>query len=118
MPENLTVNKELGIIEILSYGKVSLEDSLSSLDTLHTLMGESGIRKVLSDTRKQNFQPSMMNIYEFGTKLPHKVQIAVIVSQDQPTTDAISFLDNVAFNRGVNIRLFGSRSDALEWLED
>jgi len=118
MSENITVNKELGIIEILSYGKVSHEDSLSSLATLQALIGESGIRKVLSDTRKQDFQPRTMNIYDFGKQLPRKVKIAVIVSQDQPTAGAVSFLDDVAYNRGINIRLFSSRSEALEWLKD
>jgi hypothetical protein len=116
VPEDIRVNKELGVIEIDSHNKVSYEDGLSSLAMLQELLGKSGIRKVLADTRKQDFQPSTMNIYDFGTRLPQNVQIAVIISQNQPTADDISFLDNVAFNRGVNIRLFGTRSDALEWL--
>ena len=116
MPENITVNKELGIIEVDSYDRVSHEDSMVSLATLQTLMAETGIRKILSDTRRQNFHPDMFKVYDFGKRLPNNARIAVIVSQPQPTAEAVSFLENVACNRGVHIRLFGSRNEALEWL--
>ena len=116
MPEQIKVNKELGIIEVDSRDKVSYEDSMASLATLQTLMAETGIRKILSDTRRQNFHPDMFKVYEFGKRLPNNAQIAVIVSQAQPTAAAVSFLDDVASNRGVHIKLFGSRKEAIEWL--
>ena len=116
MPENITVNKELGIIEIDSYDRVSYEESLASLASLQTLMAATGIRKILTDTRRQNFRPDLLKVYEFGKRLPNSTRIALIVSQEQPTAEAISFLDDVASNRGVLIRLFGSQNDALEWL--
>ena len=116
MPEQIKVNKELGIIEVDSYDKVSYEDSMASLATLQTLMTETGIRKILSDTRRQNFHPDMFKVYEFGKRLPNNARIAVIVSQAQPTAEAVSFLDDVASNRGVHIRLFSSRNEAIEWL--
>ena len=47
MPEEIKVNKELGIIEVNSYGKVTYEDTLSSLATIEKLMKETGIKRVL-----------------------------------------------------------------------
>jgi hypothetical protein len=117
MPEQITVRKELGIIEVDSYGSVTREDSLSSLAALEELMKETGITRVLSDTRKQESTPSTVDIFDFGAHLPQSMKLAVIVSERQPTAHNVAFVDDVAYNRGVNIKVFGSRSEALEWLQ-
>jgi hypothetical protein len=116
VPEDIRVNKELEIIEIVSQGKVGYENGKSTLSMLLELIRESGIKKVLADTRGQDFKPSTINIYEFGMLLPRNVMIAVVVSKDQPTARDVSFLDDVAFNRGVTMKLFASRAEALVWL--
>ncbi|OQA26609.1 MAG: hypothetical protein BWY59_01321 [Verrucomicrobia bacterium ADurb.Bin345] len=116
MPEHIKLNKKLGIIEVDSHDKVSYEEGVASLASLQTLMAETGIRKVLVDTRRQKFNPDLFKVYDFGKRLPNSAQIAVMVSQKQPTREAISLLNDVAHNRGVNVRVFGSRSEALEWL--
>jgi len=118
MPEDITVNKKLGIIEVNSYGKVTHEDSLASLATLEALIKETAILKVLSDTQKQDSAPSTFNIYDFGVNLPRQLKIAIIASKDQTTSQDVTFLDNVAHNRGVNIKIFSSRNEALEWLRN
>jgi hypothetical protein len=116
MPEHIKLNKELGIIEIDSHDKVSYEEGMASLASLQTLIAETDIRKILVDTRRQKFRPDLFKVYDFAKRLPSSVEIALIVSQEQPTVEAISLLDDVAHNRGVNVRIFGSRSEALEWL--
>jgi len=118
MPEDISVNKELGIIEVQSYGEVTYEDTLSSLATLEESMGQSGITKVLADTRNQEFRPSTAHVYDFGARLPRDAKIAVIVSQEQPTGQDVSFLCDVAQNHGVDVSLFWSRSEALDWLKN
>ncbi|MBW1812578.1 MAG: dephospho-CoA kinase [Deltaproteobacteria bacterium] len=49
MPEEITVNKELGIIEVFSYGKVTREDSESSMASLEKIINETNFTKVLAD---------------------------------------------------------------------
>jgi hypothetical protein len=118
LPEEITLNKELGIIEVLSHGKVTGKDCSRSLALLKELIRTSGVHKVLSDTRKQKSTPSTMDIFNFGVSLPTSIKLAVIVSESQPTLNDVAFVDNVAHNRGVNIKKFTSRSEALEWLQD
>lgn len=118
MSEEITINNELGIIEVFSHGKLTHEDSISSIAAIEKLMNETGVMKVLSDTRKQVSAPSTTGIFEFGARLPRSVKIAVIVSEEQPTAEDVSFLENVALNRGVNIKTFSSSEDALGWLQN
>lgn len=116
MPEDITVNKKLGIIEVNSFGVVTEKDSLSSLATLAKLMKDTGITRVLTDTRKQESTPSTLQIFEFGSRLPLSMRLAVIVTEKQPTADDVAFVGNVAYNRGLDIKTFRSRNKALKWL--
>ena len=117
MPETITVNKELGIIEILSYGDVTYEDTMASVATLKRLKDETGITQVLSDARKQKNVPDTTDIFEFASSLPRDMKIAIIVSADQPTVEDVSFVDAVASNRGAVIKLVTSRQQGLDWLK-
>ncbi|RKY82085.1 hypothetical protein DRQ07_02315 [candidate division KSB1 bacterium] len=116
MPEKITFNEKLGIIEILSFGDVTREDSLLSLKKINELMEQTGCRKLLSDTRKQESTPDAADIYNFGKNLPHSIKLAVIVSENQPTLDDVVFVDNVAYNRGINVKMFHSKDTAVKWL--
>ena len=46
MPEDISVNEELEIIEVDSYGKVTRQDSVKSVATLMELMEKTGITKL------------------------------------------------------------------------
>ena len=116
MPETITFNRELGIIEVDSYGEVTSEDSQASLALLEQLLRETGTNLVLSDTRRQEATPSTIDVFQFGSQLPRSIRLAVIVSAEQPTADDVSFVSDVAANRGVEIKIFSTREEALKWL--
>ena len=117
MPETITVNKELGIIEVLSYDDVTHEDTMASVATIKRLKAETGITKVLSDARKQKSVPDTTDLFEFASSLPRDMKIAIVVSFEQPTVDDVSFLDAVASNRGAVIKLVTSKQQGLDWLK-
>ena len=117
MPETITVNYELGIIEVSSYDDVTYEDTMASVATLKRLKAETGIKQVLSDARKQKSVPDTADVFEFASSLPRDMKIAIIVSADQPTVEDVSFVDAVASNRGAVIKLVTSRQQALDWLK-
>ena len=116
MPESITINKKLGIIEIESYENVTYEEGRSTVHKLLDMVRDSGIRKVISDTRRQAFRPSSIKVYNLGNHLPRNVQFALVVSSKQPTSESISFLNTVARNRGIHIKTFESKNKALAWL--
>jgi len=118
MPENITVNKELGIIEIHSYGEVAREDLDLSLATVNQIGEDAGIRMVLVDTTEQETMPSITDIFGFVDKLPDSFRFAIVVSEKQTTKDKQDFLETVAINRSFNVKEFFSRKEAIDWLND
>ena len=55
-----------------------------------------------------------MELFEFGENIPSGMVFAVL---SDPHRDDHNFVENVALNRGKNVRLFfGSEQEAIEWL--
>ena len=117
MPEKVSHNKKLGIIEVRSYGVVSPEEIVSSVNLVEQIRTETGINKVLVDTLELKSFPSTMRIFDIVAQFPRSVRIAVVTSDEQPTKDDVRFTVTAASNRGVSIREFTSQADALEWLK-
>jgi hypothetical protein len=59
MPESVTLNEELGIIEVHSFNTISTEDISSSVNLVQHISNETGIKKVLVDTLEQEAMPSI-----------------------------------------------------------
>ncbi len=116
MPENITINKELGFIEVHSYGDVMREDIDLSSATVNQIGEDTGIRMVLIDTTEQETMPNIMDIFGFVEKLPETFRCAIVVSEKQPTKDNQDFFEPVAVNRCFNVKEFFSRKEAIDWL--
>ena len=117
MPENITINKELGIIEVHSYGDVTRDDLDLSLVTVKQIEKDTGIRMVLVDTTEQETMPSIMDIFGFAEKLPAIFRFAAVVSEKQPTKNNHNFLETVAVTRRINMKVFSARKEAIDWLK-
>ena len=117
MPESITINKDLGIIEVHSYGDVTREDLDLLLATVNKIGEDIGIRMVLVDTTEQKTMPSFSNIFDFVEKLPPTIRIAIVVSEKQATKDALEFLETIAVNRCFTVKKFLSRKEAIDWLK-
>ncbi len=117
MPENITINKELGIIEVHSYGDVTRDDLDLSLATVNQIGKDTGIRMVLIDTTEQETFPNITDIFYFTKKLPQNFEFAVVISEKQPTKDSHDFIETVAVNRSINVKEFFSKEKAIEWLK-
>lgn len=118
MPEKVFVNKELGIIEVKSYGIVTPQDLSSVLDPIEALVKETGIYKVLVDTSEEKQLPNFLDLNSFGASIPVSLKVALVVTEEQPTAGKAEFVSNVAHIKGVKIKTFISREDSLEWLNE
>ena len=116
MPEEVFINKELGIIEVRSCGIVTREDLSCVLEPIETLSKETGINKVLVDTSEEKQLPAILDLDDFGATIPTFLKVALVVTEEQPTAKRATFVRNAASIRGVQIETFTSREDALEWL--
>ena len=118
MPEEVKLNKEEGIIEVSSYGVVTKQDIINSVDIVLKINRDTGIDKVLVDTREQTLMPSSIEIVElFAEKFPHDMKVAVITSEEQATKRDIDFAEIIAANRFFDkFRMFPSKEQAMAWL--
>ena len=57
-----------------------------------------------------------VDLTKITQKIPEQVKDAIILPHSPQAADNIRFFETVAINRGLNIRLFKNREDALEWL--
>ncbi len=118
MPDLVSLLEKHQIIEIKSYGDVTINDLKTSLSLVNEIHENTGITKVLVDARDQKSLPSTSNIFEFGVQLPYKLHFALVIDKDQKTGNDVHFLETVAFNRGFTINTFTSRITAIDWLNN
>ena len=100
-------------------GEFSQETGKQCIDAMVEVCGQSQISKALLDCRNitgdiQIFESFMvvkygMNMIGFISK------IALVVREDQMFSD--NFVENVAVNRGVNLKLFTDLDKAIDWLK-
>ncbi len=116
MPLELFVNKDLGFIDVRSYGVVTRKDLFSALELSNALRVESNINKVLVDTSEEKELPTVLDLDNFGSSIPRSVKTAIIITNEQPTVLRSRFIVNIASVKGAHIDMFSTREDALKWL--
>ncbi|HEX4955979.1 MAG TPA: hypothetical protein VF017_21530 [Thermoanaerobaculia bacterium] len=119
MPESVEVRRDQGLIEIRSWGVVTREDLEATLQSLLKALRESGFSHVLIDGREQLSLPDTVDTFEYGERAAvvlagRGLRIAAVPSD--AAREKASFLENVAFNRGLALRLFPTLEAALSWL--
>ncbi len=118
MPDIIELNPEKRIIEIRSYGTVEGGDIENTIKLITKINEQSGVDKVLVDTTEQESMPSTFREFSIFSELPRIFRIALLANQDQPTAEDIRFVETVARNRGIQMKIFNTRKEALEWLEE
>ena len=117
MPDLLNINEELGIIEIHSFGEITIKEAAQSMKDCVRISKEKNIDKVLVDASSLTKIPGIVDIFQFFSDFPKELTIALVIPQDSFTKDTFSFGENVAVNRGKNVKLFFDLNDAKEWLK-
>ena len=116
MPDRIQVNEERGLIEISSFGEVSIGDIAQSISIVQKIFHEKGINKILVDTREQVSMPDSSGIFELFSTFPREFRLALLVVESQATEEDISFGETVGGNRGVLVKRFYDEEQAVQWL--
>jgi hypothetical protein len=116
MPDKFTVNKELRLIEIRSYGIVTQKDIEGSLASATEVYKRQGISKVIVDATGLKEGPGTVEVFKMFSAMPRYLSQAIITTKDHVKESELIFAENVAVNRGISLRIFYSREDALKWL--
>ena len=94
----------------------SLDRYLSIIREIANICNSAGLKKVLIDFSQVDANPSIMDRYTLGSEIARvwkfKIQGAGIGRRE-----TINFMiENVAVNRGANVKGFTAKADALKWL--
>lgn len=116
MPDIITINKELGIIEVHSAGKVQKKDILDSLNQILKFQKETGLNKLFVDTTQQATMPTTTEAFDIFSDFPPELNTAFLVRPNQPTQEDIIFAETVGRNRSGRIKIFQDKAAAVEWL--
>jgi hypothetical protein len=119
MGDQVRYNRELDLIEVQSSGEVSGQVLAQSLKEVGRIHRDRGAVAVVVDASEIVSMPSAGGIHQFvlsilDLELSQKVQFAILIGD--AVKAELRFLETVARNRGVLMRAFEKREDALLWL--
>lgn len=118
MPDKVELNRDLGIIEVTSYGVVTGSDISDSVDKIDAFYRETGIPKVMVDTTRQEKMPGTVGIFKLFSSMPLTITFVLLVKEKQLTEEDLLFAETVAVNRGVRMKIFYDKEKGLEWLKN
>ena len=117
---------ESGLLSAIGNGKFSLEGSKQALLEMHAAVAQYKAEKVIFDGRKLKGKPNELERFlyaEFAARetrkliQEHKIAPRFAYVITAPLRDPNRFGENVAVNRGMNVRTFETIKDAFEWFE-
>ena len=114
MPEEVIYDERSQLIRVRAWGRDTIQDWESSKAKVMKLYACHGCRRLLVDTCEQESAPGTIEIFDFGTNWPSDIRCAIVVGER--THDQQQFLETVACNRGLPIKVFASDNEALQWL--
>jgi hypothetical protein len=117
-PELLSITDKRSYLLVEFFGEFSVEAGKQCVDRMAEACEEQGRSKVLFDCRRISGNMPVMDrfeVVEYGaTKLLKLIQLALLNREDVVLPD--NFVENVAVNRGMNMKIFTDFDEAELWL--
>jgi hypothetical protein len=119
MPEEVSILEDLEIICVNSYGRVTEGDLLASMEEILAIQRERGLSRVFVDASRETALPSTHPLHQFGAVLSQNAATFkfALLASDRVRKD-LRLLETVTQNRGMQVRMFDSRVEALTWLRE
>ena len=116
MPETVTANRDLKIIEARSSGNISRKEMFISLQDMERVHEDSGLQNVLLDACDQTSLPGLLDLTKFATELPSYLKLAILIDPISSINKGWIFLERAAQGSGKTVKTFESRQQAMKWL--
>jgi hypothetical protein len=122
----LTISAESGCLRVGVTGSFSLEEAKRTFIETLEAVAQSKVEKVLFDGRELAGNPTIMERFYYGKFAAESVakftaqgvsgnaQFAYLLKV--PLRDPDRFGENVAVNRGMNVKTFDNPEEACQWL--
>ena len=120
MSYTVTVRKEPDYLHVEAAGIRSRDTVLSLARDCIAACKENGHRRLLVDVQRMTGRLPTIEIYELATKdfprLRQNLALRLVIIDRDDNRDRAQFLEDVAVNQGVDLRVFSNTERALEWL--
>ncbi|MHC4346589.1 MAG: hypothetical protein ACYSUP_18125 [Planctomycetota bacterium] len=119
MPEEVTVREDVEVIQVTSYGDVTMEDFSKTLNSILKIREDRGLAKIFVDGTAVTSYPSTSPVFDFGSQVADSlrgIRVAIVATLNK--RDESLFFETVARNRGGHVSVFDSPDAALAWLTE
>jgi hypothetical protein len=113
--------EEAGVVEMVFAGDAGAEEVDAAVGEAGAVGAENLTNRFLVDVRQQMPGGKAFDILalgEFLASLPTGLieREAILLPEDQAAAEEMQFFETVCRNRGLDVRVFHERDDALGWL--
>ena len=120
MMEGLAIIQQAGYVRFNYTGEFSRTAGNEVIDAMIEAFSQLQLSKGLLDCRKMIGEIQTLESFmvaDYGGKMRGFLsKMALVGREDQVLLD--SFVENVAVNRGVNLKIFTDIEEAIDWLEE
>jgi hypothetical protein len=107
-------------IELYYYGEFTISELENSKIDGNEVLSRNGWHRVLVDVTTAHAYPATVDYFDFASGLtqdaPGNIRLALVVKEERKEIG--KFFENVAVNRGLDVRCFTDRDEGLKWLLD
>jgi hypothetical protein len=118
MPERIQISPRNGYLQITVSGLFNYRNALAFTRQLATAATQTRISQALVDIRGMEGNLSVMTLHSLGDyagkALPLAVKMAVLTSRGKEADYKV--YEDVAVDRGAQVRVVTSLSEAMQWL--
>jgi hypothetical protein len=123
MSYELTTTKEGNLLHVKALGTRTFENVVSIIKDILQTCAEQGTHKVLVDVRALEGRLSIADAFEIPTSIFPQMRDRTILQKGaivdlKEFEKGYKFFENVAVNRGFNIRIFPDIDEAIAWLKN
>ena len=118
--EGLKITEKEAYVRFDYSGEFSEAAGKQCIDTMVETCSQLRIRKALLDCRKMTGEIQILESFmvaQYGVIMRGSIsKTALVGREDQMLPD--NFVENVAVNRGVNLKIFTDIEEAIAWLKE
>jgi hypothetical protein len=123
MSHDLTIEEKGDVLCVTATGTRSMETVLAISKDILAACAEKGVKKVLIDVRKLEGRLHPMDAYKITAEHFPKMRDLSVITQNaivdlEGFEHSYRFFENVAVNRGFNLRIFSGPDQAMAWLKE
>jgi hypothetical protein len=123
MPFTTTFLTDIRTVSITYEGEMERAEGEAAIAATGELVAEHGSHRFLADCSSMQVSGSLIDVLAFVERLSSMgmeaiEKEAIVLPRDEDAADRITFFETACRNRGLNVRLFSERDEALAWLAE